>query len=76
MRFLLLLLALTPCVWSQVTNEDLLHSDDNPENWLTYSGNYRSERFTHLDQITKENVSRLRPAWIYQTGTAGRVDSE
>jgi alcohol dehydrogenase (cytochrome c) len=59
---------------AQVPYSRLLNADDEPEAWLMYSGNYRSERFSRLDQITKENVSGLRPAWIYQTGTIGRVE--
>ena len=66
-------LAATPAA-AQVSYSELVAADEAPENWLTYSGNYRSERFTRLDRITPENVSRLRPAWIYQTGTAGRVE--
>lgn len=59
---------------AQVSYRELVAADDAPENWLTYSGNYRSERFTRLDRITKENAPNLRPAWVYQTGTAGRVE--
>ena len=32
-----------------VTNDDLLNSSDQPENWLMYSGNYSSQRYTELD---------------------------
>ena len=66
MRFLLLLLALAPCAWSQVTNEDLLHADENPGNWLTYSGNYQGHRHSRLDQITPSNVGELRLKWVFQ----------
>ena len=69
----LIALAAVPAA-AQVSYSRLAASDDEPEHWLTYSGNYRSERFTRLEQITPGNVSRLRPAWIYQTGTAGRVE--
>ncbi len=58
----------------QVSYSRIENAADEPEVWLTYSGNYRSERFSGLDQINKENVSGLRPAWIYQTGTTGRVE--
>ena len=59
---------------AQVSYPQLVSTDDEPSDWLHYNGNYRSERFSRLDRITPENVSRLRPAWIYQTGTAGRVE--
>ena len=69
----LIALAAAPAA-AQVPYSRLVASDDEPESWFTYSGNYRSERFTRLDGITRDNASRLRPAWIYQTGTAGRVE--
>ena len=59
---------------AQVSYSRLMNAADEPDAWLMYSGNYRSERFSRLDQITRENVSGLRPAWIYQTGTIGRVE--
>jgi alcohol dehydrogenase (cytochrome c) len=38
-----------------------------PADWLTYSGNYAGHRYSPLAQITRANVARLTPAWIYQT---------
>ena len=70
---ILIALAAAPAL-GQVSYSRLLNADDEPEAWLMYSGNYKSERFSRLDQINKDNVSGLRPAWIYQTGTTGRVE--
>ena len=50
----------------------LTAAEANPEEWLTYSGNYRSERFTRLDRITPGNVAGLRPAWVHQIPRGGR----
>ena len=36
--------------------------------WLTYGHNYENQRFSTLDQINRDNVKRLVPRWIYQTG--------
>ena len=44
---------------AQVTFERLLNAEEEPQNWLTYSGNYDSNRHTALDQITTENVDSL-----------------
>ena len=57
----------------EVTYEQLL--DPPPENWLTYGRTYDSQRHTPLDQITKENVRQLAPAWIFPmpgSATAGK----
>ena len=52
--------------------EDILAGFSNPERWLTYSGDYSGKRHSPLQQITPENVSRLRPVWTFQTGTTTR----
>src|SRR3989304_4654814 len=39
-----------------------------PENWLMYRGNYASWGYSPLDQIRRENVSRLAPLWTFSTG--------
>jgi alcohol dehydrogenase (cytochrome c) len=49
-----------------ITYERLLKATQEPGNWLTYSGDYRSHHYSTLDQITTENVHRLRAKWIYQ----------
>ena len=61
--FSLLLLSGSLC--AQVTYERLLHSDKEPQNWLTYSGGYASHRFSTLDQINKDNVKNLQLKWVY-----------
>ena len=38
---------------------------------MTYAGSYKSQRYTQLDQINKQNVSQLKPAWVYQLRAAG-----
>ena len=53
----------------------LLAAEAAPQNWFTYSGNYRSERFTRLDRITKENVAQLRPVWTYEAESPGRLSA-
>lgn len=57
----------TPSLDAQVPYDRLLRADREPANWLTYSGDYRSHRFSRLDQIKADNVAGLRPVWVYQT---------
>src|SRR5438093_4153941 len=49
-----------------VTYERLLKAAQEPGNWLMYGGDYRSHHYSGLNQITAENVHRLRAKWIYQ----------
>ncbi len=51
---------------SGVTFSSLLQADSNPGNWLTYSGQYNSQRFSRLNQIDQQNVSQLRVKWVRQ----------
>ncbi|HEX6896350.1 MAG TPA: PQQ-binding-like beta-propeller repeat protein, partial [Bryobacteraceae bacterium] len=51
---------------AQVPNERLLHPEKEPQNWLTYSGSYASQRYSLLDQITPQNVKNLELQWVFQ----------
>tara|TARA_B100001765_G_scaffold191062_1_gene138166 strand:+ start:1066 stop:2673 length:1608 start_codon:yes stop_codon:yes gene_type:complete len=51
---------------AEVSFEQLLNASKDPENWLTYSGTYRSERFALQDQINISNVNQLKTIWAYQ----------
>jgi len=52
---------------AQVPYSRLLRAASEPQNWLTYAGSYKSQRYSALDQINRQNVSRLKVAWAYQT---------
>lgn len=56
---------------AQVSFERLKQATEEPHNWLTYSGNYSSDRYSDLNQITPENVADLQQRWVYQTGVFG-----
>jgi len=66
-KALALLLASASMASAQVTHERLLGAASEPGSWLTYSGTYDGWRFSRLDQITRENVHRLRLKWVHQT---------
>ena len=46
-----------------VTDEMLLHPD--PADWLMVRGNYQAWNHSALKQITPQNVSNLRLAWVW-----------
>ncbi|HEY2194921.1 MAG TPA: PQQ-dependent dehydrogenase, methanol/ethanol family [Actinomycetospora sp.] len=54
-----------------VNDERIQNAASEPENWLTYYGTYDGQRHSRLDQINKDNVKRLSPAWVFQAGSAG-----
>ena len=73
---LLLVVASRATSWAQnVTYDETLHSASRPENWITYGGNYASQRFSELKQINTENVSNLKMQWVYQLRNQGMFES-
>ena len=58
-------------VHGQVTPQRLAAAPNEPQNWLTYSGNYSSTRYSPLNQITPANVKNLKLQWVYQSPVAG-----
>jgi alcohol dehydrogenase (cytochrome c) len=67
-----------PPVDIQVTNEQIRNAASRADQWLTYSGSLDGRRYTLLNEITPENVSRLRVRWIHQFGAreSGQSRSE
>ena len=52
-------------VHGQVTSQRLAAAASEPQNWLTYSGNYYSTRYSPLTEITPANVKNLKLRWAY-----------
>jgi alcohol dehydrogenase (cytochrome c) len=62
----LLVTALLPmAAGAQVTDDRLLHAAGEPQNWLTYSGSYASERYSTLKQIDLTNAKNLELKWVF-----------
>src|ERR1700733_11081721 len=74
--FLLFLSLLVPfAVRAQVTNERLLHATDEPQNWLTYSGSYMSQRHSSLKQVDASNVKNLELKWVFQAQSLQKLET-
>jgi alcohol dehydrogenase (cytochrome c) len=73
---LALVVVCAPLLAAQVTFERILASDQEPHNWLTYSGSLNGQRFSTLTQITPDNVKDLRLAWVLQTRPPGEPTSK
>ena len=50
-----------------VTQDMLDRAEGDSNNWLHTNGNYRQTRYSNASQINRGNVSKLRPAFIFQT---------
>jgi len=70
----LLLLATAPAE-AQVTPDMLIHAEERPGDWMMYSGQYHSQRFSRLTQIDRSTVRGLQLAWVRQLNTLGQVQT-
>ncbi|MBI1357312.1 MAG: PQQ-dependent dehydrogenase, methanol/ethanol family [Acidobacteria bacterium] len=64
---------LTVAASAQVRYEDILAAPS--ENWLTFMGDYASNRHSPLKQITADNVKNLTPKWFFHINEARRLSS-
>jgi len=60
---------------AQVTYDRLLKAANEPQNWLTYSGGYSSQRYSLLKQIDTSNVRNLELKWILPNQVFGAWQS-
>src|SRR5215813_14458647 len=64
-------LALSAADWAEVTDGRLLEADKDANNWLTYYRTYNGWRYSPLNQINPQTVTRLTPQWMLSLGQAG-----
>src|SRR5580693_794512 len=60
---------------SQVTFDRMLNASKEPQNWLTYSGGYMSQRYSPLTQITPQNVKNLEQQWVFQARSLEKFEA-
>ncbi|MBI2801397.1 MAG: PQQ-dependent dehydrogenase, methanol/ethanol family [Gammaproteobacteria bacterium] len=58
-----------------VTAERLRAGTEATSDWLMYGGSYANWRYSPLTDITHDNVAKLAPAWIFQTGVPGQFEA-
>jgi alcohol dehydrogenase (cytochrome c) len=63
------------CVSGQIPYQRIVQAEKEPANWLTYSGGYRSQRYSPLNQINRQNVGQLKMAWVYQIRQTGVLEA-
>jgi len=59
----------------QVTSDRILHASAEPRNWLTHNGDYSSQHYSPLTQITPANVTNLESKWVLQDEVFGAWQS-
>jgi lanthanide-dependent methanol dehydrogenase len=62
------LLALAAYAGPTLANDELIKLEKDPKQWVMQTGNYANQRYSDLNQITKDNVGKLQVAWTFSTG--------
>jgi quinoprotein glucose dehydrogenase len=63
---------LRPAVAADSASESTTAAELEHTEWSAYGGDAGGARFATLAQITRDNVTRLKPAWTYRTGELGQ----
>jgi alcohol dehydrogenase (cytochrome c) len=76
----LLFLLCAAALWSpkgqaQVSFDRIVAANDEPQNWLTYSGTNMSQRYSLLKQITPQNVKNLELQWVWQARSLEKFEA-
>jgi len=51
-----------------MANDEVAKLAADPNNWAMPTGDYWNNRYSKLNQITADNVSKLKVAWTFSTG--------
>jgi alcohol dehydrogenase (cytochrome c) len=72
---LVLLVFAAVSLQAQITFDRLLHTEREPQNWLTYSGNVLGQRYSLLNQINTGNVKNLELQWLWQAPSLEKYET-
>jgi alcohol dehydrogenase (cytochrome c) len=75
MRRFSFLLLLAGTLSAQVSFDRIVNADKEPQNWLTYSGNMMSQRYSPLGQVTPQNVKNLELKWVFQARSLEKFEA-
>jgi alcohol dehydrogenase (cytochrome c) len=70
----LALAALAP-LEAQVTFDRILAAEQEPANWLSYSGTVSNQRYSRLDQVTTANAKDLKLEWVWQARSLEKFEA-
>jgi alcohol dehydrogenase (cytochrome c) len=60
---------------AQVSFDRIVNAGKEPQNWLTYSGNMMSQRYSPLAQVTPQNVKNLELKWVFQARSLEKFEA-
>ena len=75
LRVLAIVILAAASLQAQVTFDRILNGDKEPNNWLSYSGTLKNQRFSPLTQINTTNVKNLHQEWIWQARSLEKFEA-
>jgi alcohol dehydrogenase (cytochrome c) len=69
------LISIAGTLSAQVSFDRIVNAGKEPQNWLTYSGNMMSQRYSPLSQITPQNVKNLEQKWVFQARSLEKFEA-
>lgn len=71
----LALLLVAGSLQAQVNYDRMLHANHEPQNWLMYSGDYSSHRYSELTSLNPENVKGLQLKWVHPFNLLHKIEN-
>lgn len=68
-------LLITAISQAQVSFEQILNPQNEPQNWLSYSSALSNQRHSLLDQISNDNVKDLKLQWVWQARSLEKFEA-
>jgi alcohol dehydrogenase (cytochrome c) len=59
----------------EVSYEEIAGASKEPQNWLTYAGDYRGWRHSALAQVNTRTVHQLGLQWVFNDGETGKLQT-
>ncbi|MEO8258026.1 MAG: PQQ-dependent dehydrogenase, methanol/ethanol family [Acidobacteriota bacterium] len=72
---LAMVLAVAVGLHAQVSFDRILRGSTEPQNWLTHSGDVKSQRYSPLTEITAANVRNLELRWVFQAQSLEKFEA-
>ena len=60
---------------SGVSFDRILRANEEPQNWLTYSGGVLGQRYSQLTQLNPRNVGNLELQWVFQAQSLEKFEA-
>src|SRR5262245_43009882 len=74
-RTFLMIAVLGGSLQAQVGFDRIVRGNQEPHNWLTYSGTTLSHRHSQLAEVTPENVKNLELQWVFQARSLEKFEA-